>query len=165
MTREQLDRPDAIIIERTFEAPVELVWKVWTEPESFAAWYGPDGATIRSAEMDVRVGGRRLICMEVQTPRGPMQMWFTGQYREVVVNERLVYTDSMSNADGEILDPSEFGMPPDHPSTTEVRVELDAQGPRTTMVLTHVGVHPDSPGATGWTMALDKLVTHLDRAR
>ena len=59
---------------------------MWTEPEHFRSWYGPDGATIPVAKMDVRVGGTRLVCMEMQTPNGAMQMWFTGEYREVVDN-------------------------------------------------------------------------------
>ena len=81
--------PDAVVIERGFDAPVELIWQMWTDPEHFTAWYGPDGASVPVAKMDVRVGGTRLVCMEVQTPDGPMQMWFTGEYREVSENERL----------------------------------------------------------------------------
>ncbi len=84
---------DAVIIERTFDAPVDLVWQMWTDPEHFKAWYGPDGATIPVAEMDVRVGGTRLVCLEMRTPNGPRQMWFTGEYRDVVENKRLVYTE------------------------------------------------------------------------
>ena len=102
---------DAVVIERSFDAPVDLIWQMWTDPEHFKAWYGPDGATIPVAKMDVRVGGTRLVCMEMQTPDGPMQMWFTGEYREVVENERLVYTESMSDENGNVLSPSDMGMP------------------------------------------------------
>jgi len=52
--------PNSVVIERTLDAPVEMVWKLWTESEHFAAWYGPQGASIPTAEMDVRVGGTRL---------------------------------------------------------------------------------------------------------
>jgi len=153
--------PDAVVIERTLDAPAELVWQMWTDPEHFKAWYGPDGATIPVAEMDVRVGGSRLVGMEMETPGGKMQMWFTGEYREVVENERLVYTESMSDEDGNIVSPSDMGMPPGHPETTEVLVELEDLGGRTKMVMTHAGVPADSPGATGWNMALDKLVAYI----
>jgi uncharacterized protein YndB with AHSA1/START domain len=152
---------DAVTIERSFGAPVELIWQMWTDPEHFAAWYGPDGATIPIAKMDVRVGGTRLVSMEVQTPGGPMQMWFTGEYREVVENQRLVYTESMSDENGNVLSPEEMGMPAGHPTTTEVRVELQDVGGRTKMVMTHAGVPGDSPGAIGWTMAFDKLAAHV----
>jgi uncharacterized protein YndB with AHSA1/START domain len=158
---------DAVVIERSFDAPVDLIWQMWTDPEHFKLWYGPDGAAIPVAKMDVRVGGTRLVCMEMQSPGGPMQMWFTGEYLEVVENERLVYTESMSDERGKVLSPSDMGMPEGHPVTTEVRVELEDVGGRTKMVMTHAGVPGDSPGAAGWIMALDKLAvlvaTHRDR--
>ena len=59
---------DAVVIERSFDAPVELIWQMWTDPRHFRAWYGPEGATIPAAQMDVQVGGGRLVCMEVPTP-------------------------------------------------------------------------------------------------
>ena len=152
---------DAVVIERSFDAPVDLIWQMWTDPDHFKAWYGPVGATIPVAKMDVRVGGTRLVCMEVQSPGGPMQMWFTGEYREVVENERLVYTESMSDEHGNVSSPSGMGMGEGHPSTTEVRVELEDVGGRTKMVLTHAGIPADSPGAAGWAMALDKLAAHV----
>ena len=153
---------NAVVIERSFDAPVDLIWQMWTDAEHFKAWYGPDGATIPVAKMDVRVGGTRLVCMEMQAPGGPMQMWFTGEYREVVENQRLVYTESMSDENGNVLSPSDMGMPEGHPTTTEVRVELEDIGGRTKMLMTHAGVPADSPGAAGWTMALDKLTAHVE---
>lgn len=152
---------DAVVIERTLDAPVELIWQLWTDPEHFAAWYGPDGATIPLARMDVRVGGTRLVGMQIDTPRGAMTMWFTGEYLEVVPNKRLVYTESMSDENGTVLTPADLGMPAGHPTTTEVRVELDDLGDRTRMILTHTGIPAGSPGAAGWTMALDKLAAHV----
>ena len=71
------------MIERTFDAPVDMVWAMWTDPRHFRSWYGPMGATVPVADLDVRVGGRRLVSMEVPTPDGVMTMWFTGEYREV----------------------------------------------------------------------------------
>ncbi len=154
--------PDAVVIERTFDAPVDVIWEMWTDPEHFKQWYGPDGATIPAATMDVRVGGARLVCMEMQTPGGPMQMWFAGEHREVVENERLVYTEYMSDEHGKESPPSDMGMPEGHPTTTEVRIELEDLGGRTKMVMTHLGVPAGSPGATGWTMAFDKLASYVD---
>ena len=160
------NRPqDAVVIERSFDAPVALIWRMWTEPEQFKAWYGPDGATIPVAKLDVRVGGTRLVCMEMQSPDGPMRMWFAGEYREVVENERLVYTECMSDENGNVSAPTDMSMPGGHPMTTEVRVELQDVGGRTRMVMTHTGVPGDSPGAAGWAMALDKLAGHVEAHR
>jgi uncharacterized protein YndB with AHSA1/START domain len=153
---------DAVVIERSFDAPAELVWQMWTDPEHFKAWYGPDGAIVPVAKMDVRVGGSRLVCMEMDTPGGLMQMWFTGEYREVVENVRLVYTESMSDESGNVLSPADLGMPTGHPATTEVIVELEDLGGRTKLVLTHIGIPAGSPGAAGWIMALGKLAAHIE---
>ena len=150
---------DAVVIERTFDAPVDLIWQMWTDPERFKAWYGPDGAVIPVAKMDVRIGGSRLVCMEMSSPGGPTQMWFTGEYREVLENQRLVYTESMSDEHGNVSSPP--GMGDGHPVTTEVRVELEDVGGRTKMLLTHAGIPGDSPGAAGWAMALDKLAAYV----
>ena len=152
----------AVVLERNFDAPVDLVWKMWTEPDHFKAWYGPTGARITVAEFDVRVGGTRQVCMEMDTPNGNMQMWFIGEHREVVPAKRLVYTESMSDADGNIMSPADMGMPEGHPETTEVIVQLEDVGGKTKMVMTHVGIPADSGGATGWAMAFDKLADHLE---
>ena len=151
----------AVVIEHRFDAPVEVIWQMWTDPDHFRAWYGPEGASIPTAKMDVRVGGSRLVCMEVQTPSGLMQMWFTGEYLEVVENQRLVYTESMSDENGSVKSAADMGMPEGHPTTTEVRVELDAVGAGTRMILTHTGIPEDSPGAAGWRMAIAKLTDYL----
>jgi uncharacterized protein YndB with AHSA1/START domain len=153
---------NAVVIERSFSVPVDLVWQMWTDPEHFKEWYGPDNATIPVAELDVRVGGRRRVCMEVPTPNGRMRMWFTGEFREIAEPVRLVYTESISDEHGTVLPPADMGMPQGHPVTTEVRVELENVGGRTKMVMTHVGIPAESPGAAGWAMALDKLTARLD---
>jgi uncharacterized protein YndB with AHSA1/START domain len=145
--------PEPVMIERILDAPVESVWRMWTDPEHFRAWYGPDGATIPVAKLDVRVGGPRQVCMEVPGPDGPVQMWFTGEHREVVENERLVYTEAMSVGDGRV--------PEGHPPATTVVVEFEDLGGRTRLVLTHHGVPADSPGAAGWAMAFAKLAARL----
>ena len=130
--------PHAVVIERSFDAPVNLIWRMWTDPEHFKAWYGPAGAAVPVANMDVRVGGTRLVCIEVQTPDGPMRMWFTGEYREVIENKRLVYTESVADENGNVSSPADMGMPEAHPVTTEVCVELDDVGGRTRLVMTHL---------------------------
>jgi len=156
---------DSVVIERTFNAPVELIWKMWTESEHFAAWYGPTGASIPVAKMDVRVGGSRHICMAMETPNGPMQMWFVGEFTEIVPNERLVYTEAMSDEAGNRISPEQMGMPPGHPESTQVIVEMAAFEGTTNMTMTHVGVPADSPGAGGWAMAIDKLESRVSSLR
>jgi hypothetical protein len=71
----------------------------------------------------------------------------------------------MSNENGDIIAPSDMGMPADHPTTTEVRVELEDLDGHTKMVINHIGIPADSPGAIGWTMAIDKLAAHIETQR
>jgi uncharacterized protein YndB with AHSA1/START domain len=155
------NRAHDLVIERTFDGPPAVIWKTWAEPEHFAAWYGPAGASIWVAAMDVRVGGTRLLRMGVATPDGTVQMWFVGRYLEVIENQLLVYTDAMSDEHGNVLSHEQTGMPAGHATTTEVRVALEPVNGGTRMRLTHVGIPAGSPGAAGWAMALDKLTAHL----
>jgi uncharacterized protein YndB with AHSA1/START domain len=150
---------DAVVIERTFDAPADLIWQMWTQPEHFKKWYGPKGAAVPVAEMDVRVGGKRLVCMEMQRPDGSsMKMCTTGEHTEVAPIERLAYTESMADEQGNVVAMGDTG----HPMSTEVTVLLEDLGGRTKMVMTHAGIPADSPGASGWNMAFDKLAGHLE---
>ena len=151
----------SVTLERVLDAPIDLVWQMWTDAEHFAAWYGPTGATVPVIEMDVTIGGTRHFCLEMQTPDGQSRMWFVGEYRVIDPPTRLVYTESMSDPDGNRISPEAMGMPGGHPEVTEVTVELTEVGGRTRMVMTHAGIPADSPGAMGWNMALDKLEAHL----
>jgi uncharacterized protein YndB with AHSA1/START domain len=155
------DHANSVVIERTFKAPIDLIWKMWSDPEHFKAWYGPQGASIPVAEFDVRVGGRRFVGMEMNTPNGAMQMWFIGEHLEVNEPNLLAYSESMSDENGSVQSPSSMGMPEGHPTTTEVRVDLVVTADHTRMVLTHIGIPAGSPGEMGWNMAFDKLATYV----
>ena len=80
-----------LVISRMLNAPRELVWKVWTEPEHIAKWWGPNGFTNTIMEMDVRPGGKWL-----HTMHGPDGTAYPNEavFTEVVKPERLVYVHS-----------------------------------------------------------------------
>ncbi len=137
-------------VSRTFEAPLELLWKAWTVPEHFMQWYGPKGFTAPTCEIDLRQGGRHLWSM--QSPDGK-QMYFTGSYKEVVPMERLVFTDSMSDAEGNVLSMGE-GMP----ESMDVTVTFEHADGKTTVTVSHMGAES---AAIGWEQAFDKLATVL----
>ena len=150
---------DAVVIERTFDAPVELIWQMWTNPEHFKNWYGPQGFTVPVANMDLRPGGKRLVCMA--SPDGSMKMWTTGEYTEIEPNQRLVYTESPSDENGNLVPPSAMGMPEGYPTTTEVTVLFEDLGGRTKMIMTHAGMPAGSGAGGGWEQAFDKLADHI----
>lgn len=80
-----------LIITRTINAPRELVFKAWTEPEHMALWWGPQGFTNPVCEMEVRPGG--AVRIDMRGPDGtvyPMK----GIFHEVVPQKRLVFTSS-----------------------------------------------------------------------
>ncbi|WP_298969336.1 SRPBCC domain-containing protein [uncultured Roseobacter sp.] len=151
------DVQEWVRIEREFDATIDMVWRMWTDPVLFKQWYGPNGMSVPTAEMDVTVGGTRKICMSMQTPERQMEMWFTGVYKEVSAPRRLVYTESMCDADGTLIPPQTMGMPDNFPDITEVIVELSDVGEKTRMVIVHVGVAEGTAGAGGWNQAFDKL--------
>ena len=140
-------------VSRIFDAPLELLWNAWTVPEHFMKWYGPKGFTTPTCEIDLRVGGRHLWSM--QSPDG-RQMYFTGVYKEVAPMERLVYSDSMSDPEGNVM-PAPEGM---H-GTMEVTVIFAHAGGKTTVTVSHAG---NEQAGMGWEMAFDKLSAVLAQA-
>ncbi len=152
-----MNMPEWVAIERTFNAPIDTVWNMWASGEGFAKWYGPQGASLPTSELDATVGGKRKVCMEMQTPNGDMQMWFTGEVKEVDAPTRLAYTEMMCDADGNLTPPEAMGMPEGTDMTTTVEVNLEEVDGGTKMTMTHVGVPAESPGGMGWNMAIDKL--------
>jgi len=90
-----------VVVTRTFDAPARLVFEAWTKPELFEQWWVPRsmGMTLRSCELDVRTGGKyRLVFGD--DPANPMA--FFGKYLEVVPNQRIVWANEESGADGSI---------------------------------------------------------------
>jgi uncharacterized protein YndB with AHSA1/START domain len=99
-----------LVINRTFNAPRELVWKAWTEPERLIRWWGPKGFTAPSCTLDLRVGGTYLYCMRSLEGQ---DYWNTGVYREIVVPERIVCSDSFADEKGNVVPATHYDMSPD----------------------------------------------------
>lgn len=152
---------EGLVITRVFDAPRELVWKAWTEPERFKRWWGPKEFTAPSCKIDFRVGGIYLACM--RSPDGT-DYWSTGVYREIVPMKRIVYTDSFADEKGNVVPASHYGMEGDFPLEMLVTVTFEEQGSKTKMTLRHVGLpageHSDMAGA-GWNGSFDKLAESL----
>ena len=118
-------------ITRVFDAPRELVFKAWTDPDQFKQWFGAaacDGASLRSVKVDARVGGKYRLQM-----RQANGEYFTsvGTYREVKPPERIVFTwEFEKDGSGD-----EFGEV--EPPEMLVTVEFKARGKQTELILTH----------------------------
>jgi uncharacterized protein YndB with AHSA1/START domain len=85
-----MPEPSAITILRVFDAPIERVWREWTEPERFAAWFGGPDADVppESVVMDVRAGGEWRLTMHVNR----RAIDWHGTYQEVAAPSRIVFT-------------------------------------------------------------------------
>ena len=79
----------SLTIRRTFDAPRERVWEAWTDPAQIDAWWGPDGFTTTTDEMDVRPGG---VWRFVMVGPGGEEFQNLVVYEEVEEPERLAYT-------------------------------------------------------------------------
>ena len=153
-----------LVIERVFDAPRELVWRAWTEPDLFMRWWGPKGFTTPHCEIDLRVGGRLLNCM--RSPEG-QDYWSTGVYREIVPLERIVCTDSFADEKGNVVPATHYGMTADVPLEMLVTVTFEDLDGKTRMTLRHEGLPAGEmrEGAgTGWSESFDKLAEVLANA-
>jgi uncharacterized protein YndB with AHSA1/START domain len=99
-TMQSVRRGNELTVTRILHAPRTLVFKVWTDPRHLAEWWGPKGFTNPVCEIDVRPGGAILIHM-----RGPDGTVYPmdGQYREIVEPEKLVFTGSALDKNGNPL--------------------------------------------------------------
>ena len=80
---------DELLIVRTFDAPVELVFRIWAEREHMIRWLGPKDFTCTSLEMDFRPGGKWRACIASEAYG---ESWMGGEYREIERGKRIVYT-------------------------------------------------------------------------
>lgn len=150
-----------IIITRTFNAPLALVWKAWTDPDHFQRWWGPKDYTSPFCQIDLREGGKYLNCMK--SPDGK-EYWSTGIFREIVPLERLVYTDSFSDAGGNVVPATHYGLSADFPLEMLVMVLFEEIDGKTKLTVRHIGIPSgaDSAGAEqGWNESFDKLAEIL----
>ncbi len=103
---------------RSFDAPVPLLFKVWTQPEHMARWWGCAGSTVESAVADLRVGGTYRVVMRLED--GAMHR-VTGVYREIDAPNRLSFTWAWEDDDGDLG------------HETVVTVSFEAAGAKTLM--------------------------------
>ena len=138
-----------LVIARVFDAPRRLVFKMWTEPEHLARWWGPRGFTTISAGMEIRPGGTWSRTM--RAPDGSL-IRKHGIYREIVVPERLVFTY--------VTDDPEGNPGPE----TLVRVTFTDLGASTGLTLYQAAFHSVAAcddHRSGWTSALERFAAYL----
>jgi uncharacterized protein YndB with AHSA1/START domain len=132
----------SLTLKRRFKAPPAKVFAAWTDPEKVKHWMGPGQVKVAHAESDSRVGGRYRWLMK--SPEGN-EHDVSGMFREIVANEKLVFTWAWKTA-------------PERESLVTVLFAPDGDG--TLLTLTHEQFADEESRdghKSGWTGALDKL--------
>lgn len=143
------------IVTRTFDAPRELVYKAWTDPEMIKKWWGPKNFTSPTAKIDLREGGKYLLAM--RDPSGK-DFWNGGEFR-VVTPDRLVWVDTFTDSQGNPVPASTYGLSVNYPMETIITITFVETAGKTNLTISHPmadGVNYDDE-TTGWNESLDKL--------
>jgi uncharacterized protein YndB with AHSA1/START domain len=152
----QSDR--AIVITRTFNAPRELVFKVWTEPQHITQWWGPKGFTTRVTELDFRSGGQwRYVMLGPDGTEYPVK----GVFREIVAPERIVTSDEFDEGFEAVINA-------DLPQGIVVTATFEALGNQTklTLLILHATAddrrkHEEMGVVAGWNSTFDCMDEYL----
>jgi len=158
MTKSNVNEKERMVITRVFDAPRALVWEAWTNPKYVMQWWGPNGFTAPACEMDFRVGGKFRCCM--RTPDG-QEFWNGGEYHEIVLHEKIVYSMYFSDSKGNKVEPEHYGIEHEAIDDAHDVVIFEDFGNGQTKV-TLIGNEPmesakDSGQLEGWNQQLDKL--------
>jgi len=161
---------DKFVINRTFDAPLEVMFEMWTNPEHFSQWLAPTGFKMQFIKSDIRPGGSTFYFM---SGPGGAKMYGKAQYLHIQKPDRIVYAQQFSDENEKI---ARHPMAPTWPETMLTTVELTEEGPDRTRVTVTWEPH----GATtreeletfiksrggmtqGWTGSFDKLDAYLSK--
>jgi len=130
-------KKEDIVVTRIIDAPVEMVWKAWTEPEHVMKWWGPKYYTSPSCKIDLREGGKYIFAMRAPADQGGQDAYTAGVYKKIVPMEYLEFTQGLSDKDGNPVDPAQVGMPPDFPKEVRTTIVFKAiRGDMTELTIT-----------------------------
>ena len=146
-----------LFIAREFNAPREIVWKAWSDPEIIKKWWGPKTFSAPFIKNDFKIGGKYLYFM-----LGPdvKEYWSTGTYKKIVPMSKIIVTDSFADENGKVVPSSYYGMK-NFPLESQVTFTFEeVEGSKTKMTLRYVGVPKGQPtelAKQGWNESFDKL--------
>ena len=139
---------DKLVIKRSYDAPIDVVWEAWADPAQARVWWGPKGFTAPLVELDERPGGQWRAKMVA--PDGT-EFWQHGVYREIVPGKRIVYTFI-------------WDQEPNHEML--VTVEFSAKGNKTEISFQQTGFKSDGERdghKGGWSESFGRLGEYLEQ--
>lgn len=167
----------AVVIERVFDAPIEVVWRMWTDPEMVKKWWGPEGFTAPYAKIDLKVGGKYVFAMH--GPAGSewdKDMYSAGVYKEIIPpssisrRAKIVTTDYFSDDQGNKMKPAEYGQDSTFPDEMMVTITFEEiEKNKTKLTITypkpeseeHLQAMLKSGMKQGWSQSMDKMAEAL----
>ncbi len=157
-----------LVISRILDAPVELVWRAWTDPEYVMRWWGPEIYTSPTCQIDLREGGKYIFCMRAPQDQGGQDHYTSGVYKKIVPMKYLEFTQGLSDKEGNRIDPALAGMPPDFPKEIRTTIVFTPKGEMTELTITEY----DWPVSqmyvysyAGMHQSLDKLSASLTESK
>lgn len=144
---------------RIFDAPRELVFRMWTEAGQFMRWFGPKEGSVPHCTVDARPGGMMHFCVKVPEGEGPFSgrlVWGKWVFREIVAPERLVMDDYFSDADGNTVEHPGF------PAHTLISIRFEEFDGGTKMTLQQEGLEVDQGESEGWKEGFEQLDALLE---
>jgi len=126
---EHMDGTRDFVISRTLDAPHDLVWQTWTQPEHLNRWWGPKGFKVVACDIDLRPGG--VLHYGLQSPDGNT-MWGKWTFREIKAPELMVVVVSFSDKDRGV---TRHPMAPSWPLETLSRTTFEEKDGKTLMTL------------------------------
>jgi len=158
-----------VVITRVFDAKVELVWKAWTDPEYVMRWWGPTGFTSPSCKIDFREGGKFIFHMRAPKDfQGGQDFYLSGFYKKIVPLKLIEFSQSLSDKEGNSIDPAKMGMPPDFPKEIPSALAFKRVGDKTELTVTEFGWEVGQMrdlSESGMNQCLDKLAEALAKSK
>jgi uncharacterized protein YndB with AHSA1/START domain len=153
-------------VTRTFDAPIERLWRAWTEPDDLRLWWGPAGFDCTRATADVRPGGRIFVTMRAPAEYGGFEQSSTWDFTDVDEPRSMRYVHNFADASGDRISPAEAGVPEGVPEDGQHRVELTDLGDgRTLLEMTEHGytnAETRDLSAAGVDQCLDKMAALVE---
>lgn len=168
---EYLSSTDKFVVNRSFDAPINMVFDMWTDPRHFSKWMGPAGSAMTCLRTDIRSGGDSFYSMTVV---GDVKMYGQINYREITRPDRIVYTQSFCDEHEKI---ARHPLSPTWPETMLTTVTFTEEGSSRTRVTLIWEVFGEASAieretfnkakggmSQGWGGSFDRLETCLKEA-
>ena len=147
-------------VDHTFNAPVEKVWALWSDPEAMKKWWGPHKYTAPTVQSDLRPEGKFLLSM--LSPSNDIN-YNAGIYKEVITNEKITAETFFSDENGNRLVGDQIRVPGNWPDVTKVTTTFESKGSSTHVTVAEEGVPLIMKflAQVGWNQQFEKMETVL----